>query len=231
MSALSVEPRGVAALPEGFPEDASHGSNVRAGLSAHASRAAEDLAQPPHEAELLDRPEDRAASARRGAARSLSGREATWRALLAIPRRLLTTVRTLRWRPTPTLPSARRPTRPIVRRATNLCARTSSATRWLSDSSTSSTSQRRTSSRTYLPRRRQLRCCGCSRRSWTALPESLCWLACTSNFFVHITTYASSRNTLSSKSTLDRLHTLHTQRCATHGRGGGIPHPYLHQYR
>ena len=55
MSALSVEPRGVAALPEGFPEDASHGSNVRAGLSAHASRTAEDLAQPPHEAELLAR--------------------------------------------------------------------------------------------------------------------------------------------------------------------------------
>ena len=55
LSALSVEPRGVAALPEGFPEDASHGSNVRAGLSAHASRTAEDLAQPPHEAELLAR--------------------------------------------------------------------------------------------------------------------------------------------------------------------------------
>ena len=65
----------------------------------------------------------------------------------------------------------------------DLCARTLSATRWLSDSSTPSTSQRRTSSRAYLPRRRQLRCCGCSRRSWTALPESLCWLACTSNFF------------------------------------------------
>ena len=50
-------------------------------------------------------------------------------------------------------------------------------------------------------------------------------------FLFHITTYASSRNTLSSKSTLDRLHTLHTQRCATYGRGDGISHPYLLQYR
>ena len=55
LSALSVEPRGVAALPEGFPEDASHGSNVRAGPSAGASHTAEDLAQLPHEAELLAR--------------------------------------------------------------------------------------------------------------------------------------------------------------------------------
>ena len=55
LSGLSVEPRGVAALPEGFPEDASHGSNVRLGLSAGVSHTAEDLAQLPHEEELLAR--------------------------------------------------------------------------------------------------------------------------------------------------------------------------------
>ena len=55
LSALSVEPRGVAALPEGFPEDASHGSNVRVGLSAGVSHTAGDLAQLPHEAEQLAR--------------------------------------------------------------------------------------------------------------------------------------------------------------------------------
>ena len=55
LSALSVEQRGVAALPEGFPEDASHGSNVRVGLSAGVSHTAEDLAQLPHEAEQLAR--------------------------------------------------------------------------------------------------------------------------------------------------------------------------------
>ena len=53
LSGLSVEQRGVAALPEGFPEDASHGSNVRVGLSAGVSHTADDLAQLPHEAELL----------------------------------------------------------------------------------------------------------------------------------------------------------------------------------
>ena len=55
LSGLSVEQRGVAALPEGFPEDASHGSNVRVGLSAGVSHTADDLAQLPHEAELLAR--------------------------------------------------------------------------------------------------------------------------------------------------------------------------------
>ena len=55
LSGLSVEPGGVAALPEGFPEGASHGSNVRLGLSAGVSRTAEDLAQLPHEEELLAR--------------------------------------------------------------------------------------------------------------------------------------------------------------------------------
>ena len=55
MSALGVEQRGVAALPEGFPEDASHGSNVRVGTSAGVSHTAEDLAQLPHEAEQLAR--------------------------------------------------------------------------------------------------------------------------------------------------------------------------------
>ena len=50
-----MEPGGVAALPEGFPEGASHGSNVRLGLSAGVSRTAEDLAQLPHEEELLAR--------------------------------------------------------------------------------------------------------------------------------------------------------------------------------
>ena len=54
-SGLSVELRGVAALPEGFPEDASHGSNVRVGTSAGVSHTAEDLAQLPHEAEQLAR--------------------------------------------------------------------------------------------------------------------------------------------------------------------------------
>ena len=42
MSALSVEPRGVAALPDGFPEDVSHGSNVREGSCAGASRPTGD---------------------------------------------------------------------------------------------------------------------------------------------------------------------------------------------
>ena len=55
LSGLSVELRGVAALPEGFPEDASHGSNVRVGTSAGVSHTAEDLAQLPHEAEQLAR--------------------------------------------------------------------------------------------------------------------------------------------------------------------------------
>ena len=72
-----------------------------------------------------------------------------------------------------------------------------------------SASNRAMASRTYSQRRQQLRCCGCLRRSWTALPESLCWLVCTSDTFFHSTTFASSRNTLSSESTLDRLHTLH----------------------
>ena len=50
MSALSVERRGVAALPDGFPGDVSHGSNV-CRPDAGVSRPTEDLAQHPNEAE------------------------------------------------------------------------------------------------------------------------------------------------------------------------------------
>ena len=54
LSALSVEQRGVAALPGGHPADASHGSNVRRPV-AGVSRPAQDPAPLPHGAEQLAR--------------------------------------------------------------------------------------------------------------------------------------------------------------------------------